>query len=48
MDAKLVNELLGNLGDRIESVLVRPGDDSSFQGVAGIGRKDEIQKHLEK
>ena len=40
MDAKWVSKLLSNLDDRIESVLVKPVDDISFQGVAGIGRKD--------
>lgn len=46
--AEQVNRLLSNPDGRIESVLVKPADGIGFQGVAGIGRKDKIQKGLEK
>lgn len=38
--AELVNRLLSNLDEGIESVLVKPVEGIGFQGVAGIGRKD--------
>lgn len=43
-----MSELLSNLGDRIERVLAKPVDAIGFQGLAGMGRKDQIPKDAEK